>query len=100
MRAINYEAWLFDSHEPRQAETQVDERAGLHRLDQRAKRKPTRRSLIAMTQTIALINLLEGKDQEPDAVSLSTLHAAKGLEFPHVFMVGVEEGHPAVPRQR
>ena len=49
------------------------------------------KSLIAMVQTIALINMLEGKDQEPDAVSLSTLHAAKGLEFPHVFIIGAEE---------
>jgi ATP-dependent DNA helicase Rep len=44
-----------------------------------------------MVQTIALINMLEGKDKEIDAVSLSTLHAAKGLEFPHVFIIGVEE---------
>ena len=49
------------------------------------------KSLTDMVQTVALINMLDGKDQEPDAVSLSTLHAAKGLEFPHVFIVGAEE---------
>jgi len=90
LRAINYEAWLYDSHDPRQAETKwknVEDFIGWLKRKAEADEK----SLIAMVQTIALINMLEGKDQEPDAVALSTLHAAKGLEFPHVFIIGAEE---------
>jgi DNA helicase-2/ATP-dependent DNA helicase PcrA len=48
-------------------------------------------SLRAFLQNIALINELEDKDHGDNKVSLMTIHAAKGLEFPIVFITGLEE---------
>jgi DNA helicase II / ATP-dependent DNA helicase PcrA len=47
--------------------------------------------LATFLEEVSLISDLDGADFSGDAVTLMTLHAAKGLEFPVVFMAGMEE---------
>jgi DNA helicase-2/ATP-dependent DNA helicase PcrA len=47
--------------------------------------------LAGFLEEVALVSDLDGADFGNDAVTLMTLHAAKGLEFPVVFMAGLEE---------
>ena len=49
-------------------------------------------TLNGFLEEIALYTDLEQYDQGADAVVMMTIHSAKGLEFPHVFLVGMEEG--------
>jgi ATP-dependent DNA helicase Rep len=51
-----------------------------------------RKSLLEVAQTVSLISTLNEREKDQDVVTLSTLHAAKGLEWPHVMLVGVTEG--------
>jgi len=48
--------------------------------------------LSAFLERVALVSDVDSYDEKVDAVTLITLHAAKGLEFPVVFIVGMEEG--------
>jgi DNA helicase-2/ATP-dependent DNA helicase PcrA len=50
------------------------------------------RSLAAFLETVALVADVDDYQAEADSVVLMTLHSAKGLEFPVVFLVGFEEG--------
>jgi DNA helicase-2/ATP-dependent DNA helicase PcrA len=49
-------------------------------------------ALPSFLEDAALITDVDSYDEKADSVTLITLHAAKGLEFPAVFMVGLEEG--------
>ena len=49
-------------------------------------------TLAGFLEEIALYTDIEQYDPDADAVVMMTMHAAKGLEFPNVFLVGFEEG--------
>jgi ATP-dependent DNA helicase Rep len=51
-----------------------------------------KQSVLDVAQTISVIISLAERGKEEDVVTLSTLHAAKGLEWPHVVLAGVNEG--------
>ena len=49
-------------------------------------------SLSEFLEGITLSSDLDNMEEQEDSVTLMTLHSAKGLEFPVVFLVGMEEG--------
>ena len=49
-------------------------------------------TLAGFLEEVALISDIDSYDQDADSVTMMTIHSAKGLEFPYVFLVGMEDG--------
>ncbi len=95
IREINYEAWLDDnSKDLKQAEKRM---ANVHEMvawmGRLAEQDDTRNTLEDLVSHMSLMDMLDRQEEESDydAVRLMTLHASKGLEFPHVYLMGMEE---------
>ena len=92
LRTMDYERHLYDLYDEKPAQNRwqnVLELIGW--LKRKAQEDDL--DLMELVQHVALVTMLErSEDENPDTVKLSTLHAAKGLEYPHVYLIGVEEG--------
>ena len=53
---------------------------------------PMPEGLNAFLESVSLVSDIDSMEEGPDALTLITLHQAKGLEYPVVFMVGMEDG--------
>ncbi|MGB1200484.1 DNA helicase Rep [Cognaticolwellia aestuarii] len=98
VREINYEDWLYDtSPSAKAAEMRMKNVTQLfswvtQMLEGSDDEEPM--TLPQVVTRLTLRDMMERNEdeEETDQVQLMTLHASKGLEFPYVFLIGMEEG--------
>ncbi|MDX1572116.1 MAG: 3'-5' exonuclease, partial [Xanthomonadales bacterium] len=89
---IDYAAWIRRQAKDRaQADRRVQGLEELCRWWTTLARSEAGRDLQNLVQMTALLGP-DDDSEDTDAIRLMTLHSAKGLEFPHVHIIGVEEG--------
>jgi len=95
IRDIDYENWLVEqSSSPKMAEKRMENVwqlvASIERMLEKAADENDVETVIGK---LILLDILEQQkeDDDSDRVQLMTLHASKGLEFPYVFLMGMEE---------
>ncbi len=76
----------------READSRVENVMELFSVVAEFERTSEDTSLRAFLEQVSLVSDIDSYDDDEPAVTLMTLHAAKGLEFPIVFMVGLEDG--------
>ncbi len=107
LKEIGYESHLYDGEDNEKAASarwtnvlefcdwmagrcggEIEDATG----DQTGAEATETKNLLDVAQTISLISTLSDREKDQNVVTLSTLHASKGLEWPHVTLVGVNEG--------
>ncbi len=91
---LGYEDWLRNtSSSQKQAESRLANVEELISWIGNLQKQQDDPSLSGLVTQLTLMSILENSDDDKasDSVQLMTLHAAKGLEFPHVYLVGFEE---------
>jgi len=88
----------YEQSDPEESEDRIANLAQLVEAARDRAREHPEFSLTDFLAEIALVSDLDEYDETPDRVALMTMHAAKGLEFPVVFAVGLEE--KLLPHQR
>jgi ATP-dependent DNA helicase Rep len=103
LKAIGYEQHLYDGEDSERLAASrwtnvldfadwVAKRCGGEVSEVGGTFESEKQSVLQVAQTISVIISLAERGDERDVVTLSTLHAAKGLEWPHVTLAGVNEG--------
>ncbi|MFU8784992.1 DNA helicase Rep [Aliidiomarina sp.] len=98
IQAIHYEDWLFEtSGSPTAAEMRIKNVNELYRWVSDMLMGSPENDPMTLDQVVSRLVLRDmlsrqDEDDDSDQVQLMTLHSSKGLEFPYVFLVGMEEG--------